>query len=70
MKVTDLVKTSPSMEKIYNTIKCANERHEFKVFYPHWVYVSDACKLELIRNGFKLSEGEWLKGDHGLIIEW
>lgn len=38
MKATDLEKTSPSMEEIYNTIKCANERHEFKVFYPHWVY--------------------------------
>lgn len=70
MKATDLVKTSPSIEDVYETIKLANERHEFKVFYPHWVYVSNACKLELIHNGFKLSEGEWLHGSYGLIIEW
>ncbi|WP_373735344.1 hypothetical protein [Bacteroides heparinolyticus] len=70
MKATDLEKTSPSLDDIYGTIKLANERHEFKVFYPHWVYFSDACKLELIRNGFKLSEGEWLRDSYGLIIEW
>lgn len=70
MKATDLVKTSPSLDDIYEKIKLANERHEFKVFYPHWIYFSGACKLELIRNGFKLSEREWLHGDYGLIIEW
>lgn len=70
MKATELVKTSVALSEIYRQITEANARHEFKVFYPHWVYVSDACKLELVHNGFKISNGEWLHGDYGLIIEW
>lgn len=70
MKATDLIKTSPSLEEIYQNIERENKQHNFKVFYPHWVYFSDSCKLELIRQGFKVSEGEWVRGDYGLIIEW
>lgn len=70
MKARELKKLSPSLEQIYKDIEFANQQHNFKVFYPHWVYFSDACKLELIRQGFKVYEGEWMKGDYGLIIEW
>ena len=70
MKATDLTKTSPSLDDIYQEIRTANERHEYKLFYPHWRYISDECKLELINNGFKVYQGEWLHGDYGLIIEW
>lgn len=70
MKAKELEKSSPSLEQIYGDIENANKQHHFKIFYPHWVYFSDACKLELIRQGFKVCEGEWFRGDFGLIIEW
>ena len=70
MKARELEKNSPSLDLIYNAIKEANKRNEYKIFFPHWVYFSDECKLELMRHGFKLYQGEWLRGDYGLIIEW
>lgn len=70
MKAKELEKHSPSLDRIYNDIKEANQRNEYKIFFPHWVYFSDECKLELKRQGFKLYQGEWLHGDYGLIIEW
>ena len=70
MKAIELKKASPSLESIYENIEGQNKCHNHKVFYPHWVYFSDECKLELIRQGFKVSEGEWVRGDYGLIIEW
>lgn len=69
MKAREFERTSPSLETIYGDIEIANQRHEYKVFYPHFVYFSDACKLELIRQG-KVYQGEWMHGDQGLIIEW
>ena len=56
MKARELEKNSPSLDQIYNIIKEANKRNE--------------CKLELMRQGFKVYQGEWLRGDYGLIIEW
>ena len=70
MKARELEKNSPSLDQIYNIIKEANKRNEYKIFLPHWVYFSDECKLELMRQGFKVYQGEWLRGDYGLIIEW
>lgn len=70
MKARELEKHSPALDQIYIDIEAANKRNEYKIFYPHWVYFSDECKLELIRQGFKVYQGEWLHGDHGLIIEW
>lgn len=58
MKATDLEKTSRSLEEIYQNIERENKRYNFKVFFPHWVYFSDDRKLKLIRQGFKVSEGE------------
>lgn len=70
MTARELERTSPSLEQIYKDIEEANRQHHYKIFYPHYVYFSDACKLELIRQGFKVCQGEWLHGDQGLIIEW
>ena len=42
----------------------------YKCFYPHYVYVSDEVIKQLIDDGYKISKGEWLHGDYGLIIEW
>lgn len=58
MKARELEKNSPSLDLIYNAIKEANKRNEYKIFFPHWVYLSDECKLELMRQGFKLYQGE------------
>lgn len=59
MEARELERTSPSLEQIYGDIESANKRHEYKVFYPHFVYFSDTCKLELMRQGFKVYQGEW-----------
>lgn len=70
MEARELEKNSPSLDQIYNAIKEANKQNKYKIFFPHWVYFSDECKLELMRQGFKVYQGEWLRGDYGLIIEW
>ena len=70
MKASELVKNSVKIEDIYNSIEHQNEIGEFKIFYPHFVYVSDEVVKQLIEDGFKVSKGEWFKGDIGLIIEW
>lgn len=70
MKARELEKNSPSLDLLYESIEEANKRNEYKIFFPHWVYFSDECKLELMRQGFKVYQGEWLRGDYGLIIEW
>lgn len=70
MEAKSLAKTSPSLDDIYANIECANKRHEYKVYYPHFIYFSDELKLELIRKGFKVYLGEWFHGDMGYIIEW
>jgi hemolysin-activating ACP:hemolysin acyltransferase len=70
MKASELVKNSVKIEDIYNSIEHQNKIGEFKIFYPHFVYVSDEVVKQLIEDGFKVSKGEWFKGDIGLIIEW
>lgn len=70
MEAKLLEKTSIPLDEIYKNIEAANKRHEYKVFYPHFVYFSDSLKLELMRKGFKVYVGEWLHGDKGYIIEW
>lgn len=70
MKARELEKHSPSLDLLYESIEEANKRNEYKIFFPHWVYFSDERKLELMRQGFKVYQGEWLRGDYGLIIEW
>lgn len=48
-----------------------NEKGVFKIFYPHFIYVSDELKIELIQYGYKVYIGDW-DGimTNALIIEW
>ena len=70
MKAKDLIKKSVTIHDVYKNIEEANGRGEFKFFYPHFVYVSNEVKMQLMSDGFKLSEGEFFVGNNGLIIEW
>ena len=70
MKAKELVKKSVKIEDIYLNIEERNKMGEYKIFYPCYVYISDEVIMELIEDGFKVSKGEWLRGEIGLIIEW
>ena len=70
MKASEIKKESISIESIYGWIKSAISNKEFKIFVPHYVFMSDDVKLKLIEDEFKVHKGEWLRGDKGLIIEW
>lgn len=71
MKAKEIIKQSEVIENIYNAISHANSIGQFKHFIPHYIYVSDAVKLQLIEDGYKLYNGEW-DGvmNNCLIIEW
>ncbi len=71
MKVNTLARKPFDIKALYENIKEANERGEFKVFIPHWVHVPEYVKLELIENGYKVHVGDWC-GEmiNCLIIEW
>jgi len=70
MKAKDLVKISEVVENIYKQISEANSNGQFKYFIPHFVYVSDEVKLQLMKDGYKVYEGQWDNIMSGLIIEW
>ena len=70
MKASELVKNSVKIEDIYLNIEERNKEGDYKIFYPCYVYISDGVVMQLIEDGFKVSKGEWFKGDIGLIIEW
>lgn len=68
---SDIVKKSVSVEDIKKDIsRAVGGSSVYKLFYPHWIYISDEVRLELMRDGFKVYTGEWMRGDIGLIIEW
>lgn len=69
MKASEKEKQSVSYNEIINQIKDTSKNH-FKHFIPHFVYVSDEVKIKLGVDGYKVYQGEWFKGDIGLIIEW
>ena len=71
MKAEELKKESEVIENIYKAISEANSRGEFKWFIPHFVYVSDQVRLQLIKDGFKVHIGDWdSMMTNALIIEW
>ncbi len=72
MKATDLIKTSLKAKDIYEAISEINKSKpiDYKHFIPHYIYVSNEEQAELLRMGFKISYGEWNRGEYGLIIEW
>jgi hypothetical protein len=73
MKANNLTKTSITAEEIYEGIdsQLKNNPSCFKHYIPHFLYVSDEVKLQLIDDGFKVYKGAWdgIQND-GLIIEW
>lgn len=42
----------------------------YKSFIPHFMCIEDKIVNQLINDGFKVSKGEWMRCDNGLIIEW
>lgn len=71
MKASDLVKVSEVSENLYKRISEANSNGGFKIFIPHYLYVKDELRAELINNGYKLYKGNWDGAMiDALIIEW
>ena len=72
MKASDLKKTSLTAEEIFKNISDSNQDNSGinKFFVPHFRYISDEEILKLIKMGFKVGHGEWIRGDWGFVIEW
>jgi len=70
MKAKEIERQSKDIKEIYEQIERDNSSGWFKSFFPHFVNISNETKIQLIQDGFKVYEGEWLRGDYGLIIEW
>jgi len=71
MKANHLIKQSEVLDNIYKRISEANSHSMFKIFIPHFIYVEESVRLQLIDDGYKVYEGDWdgmVKG--ALIIEW
>ena len=71
MKAQSLKKVPVSIESIHQQISEANSRGEFRWFIPHFVYVTEEVKIQLIEEGFKVYKADWdgLLTDC-LIVEW
>ncbi len=70
MKAKDLTKVPETIEDICAQISDANANKWFKCFIPHFIYVTNETKLQLMKEGFKVYEGKWDETRFGLIIEW
>lgn len=70
MKAKELIKSVKSLDELYKQIEQDNLNGWCKSFFPHFINIENETKLRLIQDGFKVYEGEWLRGDYGLIIEW
>jgi len=71
MKAKHLKKETEVIENIYTEISKANANGQFKHFIPHFIYVDDKVRLQLIEDGFKVYKGDWDNiMINALIIEW
>lgn len=72
MKASDLIKKSLKATDIFTEISktIENNPNHYKHFIPHFIYISNDEQVELSKMGFKVTHGEWFRGDFGLIIEW
>ena len=71
MKANELKKISVKLDTIFTDIVAANTSNAFKIHYPHFIFVADNIRLELINLGYKVYIGDWdgiMK--NALIIEW
>lgn len=71
MKANELEKKELTLKNIYEAIKNDNENGCYKHHIPHWLYVSEQTKLQLMNDGFKVYKGAWdaIMTD-AIIIEW
>lgn len=74
-KASQITKESLTIEDIEKKISDieANpyEKGLFKIFFPHWVYISNDVKLKLMEAGYKVYTADWdgVMKD-AFIIEW
>ena len=71
MKANTLIKQSINIESVYERIINETNNGHCKAYYPHFVYIDESIKLQLIEDGFKVYKGVWdgVMVDC-LIIEW
>lgn len=70
MKASECKKVSITIEEVYESIKNVPKNH-CKYPIPHFVYVSESVKTQLMEDGFDLTIGDWdgvMK--NCLIIKW
>jgi len=73
MKASELKKESLKIESVYEDIEkhVENNPHHCKWFIPHFVYISESVKDQLMRDGFDLTIGDWDNNvKNCLIIKW
>ena len=71
MKAKHLKKQTEVIENIYKAISEANASGRFKHFIPHFIYVDEKVKSQLIEEGYKVYKGDWdAHMIDCLIIEW
>ena len=70
MKASDLVKKENIIESLYEDIKSANERGEYRLPCSPWMYISNNTVARLLADGFKCMYIKDQFGIESLIIEW
>jgi len=71
MKAKDLIKRRIKIEDVYKQIERCNEQGDYKTVIPHYQYIDESVKLQLIQDGFKCYIADWdLIITDGFIIEW
>lgn len=70
MKASELVKKERPIESLYEEIKSANERGEYRLPCEPCVYISNSTVTRLLADGFKCMYIKDHFGLERLIIEW
>lgn len=70
MKASDLVKKERTIESLYEEIKSANERGEYRLPCPPCMHISNDTVVRLLADGFKCMYIKDSFGIESLIVEW
>ena len=70
MKASELIKKERTIESLYEDIKSANERGEYRLSCSPWAYISNDTVTRLLADGFKCMYVKDPFGLECLIIEW
>ena len=70
MKASELIKKERTIESLYEEIKSANERGEYRMPCNPFVYISNDTVARLLADGFKCMYIKDSFGLESLIIEW